>query len=218
MRSRIASAGPSPDDTSLRFMCPLHHSHAGRMADRAGANLSSASLAGQRIAATLGVELGDRVVDGAVEVIRASKGLVGQVVTLQIAPQGLDVVQLRGVFRQPLDGEPVRALGQGGAGRLAGVDRPVVEHEDDGSRHLARPRTPAPVELLQEGDDVRAALGPAGPDDETASRPVEHAEHRHLRSEEHTSELQSRQYLVCRLLLEKKKKYTAEQQTSQYQG
>src|SRR3712207_7687850 len=31
-----------------------------------------------------------------------------------------------------------------------------------------------------------------------------------IRSEEHTSELQSRQYLVCRLLLEKKKKYTAE--------
>src|SRR3712207_7017316 len=29
-----------------------------------------------------------------------------------------------------------------------------------------------------------------------------------LRSEEHTSELQSRQYLVCRLLLEKKKKGT----------
>src|SRR3712207_7836157 len=29
------------------------------------------------------------------------------------------------------------------------------------------------------------------------------------RSEEHTSELQSRQYLVCRLLLEKKKRTTA---------
>src|SRR3712207_8559407 len=29
-----------------------------------------------------------------------------------------------------------------------------------------------------------------------------------FRSEEHTSELQSRQYLVCRLLLEKKKKHT----------
>src|SRR3712207_8519444 len=29
------------------------------------------------------------------------------------------------------------------------------------------------------------------------------------RSEEHTSELQSRQYLVCRLLLEKKKKTTS---------
>src|SRR6476620_12047624 len=31
-------------------------------------------------------------------------------------------------------------------------------------------------------------------------------EHRERRSEEHTSELQSRQYLVCRLLLEKTKK------------
>src|SRR3712207_7882125 len=31
---------------------------------------------------------------------------------------------------------------------------------------------------------------------------------RGLRSEEHTSELQSRQYLVCRLLLEKKKANT----------
>src|SRR3712207_9012618 len=30
------------------------------------------------------------------------------------------------------------------------------------------------------------------------------------RSEEHTSELQSRQYLVCRLLLEKKKKITTQ--------
>src|SRR3712207_7797319 len=30
-------------------------------------------------------------------------------------------------------------------------------------------------------------------------------ERRQVRSEEHTSELQSRQYLVCRLLLEKKK-------------
>src|SRR5699024_11884342 len=32
--------------------------------------------------------------------------------------------------------------------------------------------------------------------------------HHHLRSEEHTSELQSRFDLVCRLLLEKKKKTT----------
>src|SRR5258707_10776025 len=34
------------------------------------------------------------------------------------------------------------------------------------------------------------------------------------RSEEHTSELQSRQYLVCRLLLEKKKKQKASNYTS----
>src|SRR3712207_7656516 len=36
--------------------------------------------------------------------------------------------------------------------------------------------------------------------------PVQEAVRRVNRSEEHTSELQSRQYLVCRLLLEKKKK------------
>src|SRR3712207_7463401 len=35
-----------------------------------------------------------------------------------------------------------------------------------------------------------------------------------LRSEEHTSELQSRQYLVCRLLLEKKKKRNIQQRTT----
>src|SRR3712207_8610625 len=37
------------------------------------------------------------------------------------------------------------------------------------------------------------------------------------RSEEHTSELQSRQYLVCRLLLEKKKQIMTKFQTSQNQ-
>src|SRR5947209_10744072 len=35
------------------------------------------------------------------------------------------------------------------------------------------------------------------------------------RSEEHTSELQSRQYLVCRLLLEKKKKKKTEETNKQ---
>src|SRR3712207_8184690 len=42
---------------------------------------------------------------------------------------------------------------------------------------------------------------------EVATRGEQVALAHHLfRSEEHTSELQSRQYLVCRLLLEKKKK------------
>src|SRR3712207_7033200 len=55
----------------------------------------------------------------------------------------------------------------------------------------------------QGGDDELRVPGHPGADhvgvddDEVADRP--------RRSEEHTSELQSRQYLVCRLLLEKKK-------------
>src|SRR3712207_8292107 len=36
------------------------------------------------------------------------------------------------------------------------------------------------------------------------------------RSEEHTSELQSRQYLVCRLLLEKKKLHVSSSSSGQY--
>src|SRR3712207_7869025 len=39
----------------------------------------------------------------------------------------------------------------------------------------------------------------------------------HRRSEEHTSELQSRQYLVCRLLLEKKKKSNKRRDAISYQ-
>src|SRR3712207_7932446 len=46
------------------------------------------------------------------------------------------------------------------------------------------------------------------PDPTPSSRRLEPVRPRGERSEEHTSELQSRQYLVCRLLLEKKKERT----------
>src|SRR3712207_8699855 len=45
-----------------------------------------------------------------------------------------------------------------------------------------------------------------GPDPKEVRQPVRPPSvQKRMRSEEHTSELQSRQYLVCRLLLEKKK-------------
>src|SRR5258707_9753267 len=53
-------------------------------------------------------------------------------------------------------------------------------------------------------EDLDANLLHAG--QEIAQRPLL-GEHELKRSEEHTSELQSRQYLVCRLLLEKKKEH-----------
>src|SRR3712207_7463600 len=64
-------------------------------------------------------------------------------------------------------------------------------------------------------DDHLDDLAPLGPQADTLIRESRRAQLvvRHVgcrthapRSEEHTSELQSRQYLVCRLLLEKKKK------------
>src|SRR3712207_8080642 len=65
------------------------------------------------------------------------------------------------------------------------------QHDDVGA---VRQRCRQPVAGVEaQGDEPGGDLGDAG---------VELA----VRSEEHTSELQSRQYLVCRLLLEKKKK------------
>src|SRR3712207_8028935 len=63
-------------------------------------------------------------------------------------------------------------------------------------RTASRPQPPACTAAAPQAL-VRAAPGPHIWDRPT---PIS-------RSEEHTSELQSRQYLVCRLLLEKKKKY-----------
>src|SRR3712207_7142489 len=61
------------------------------------------------------------------------------------------------------------------------------------------------IAVLSHNPDVSAkgaCIGPMG----QRVRAVMH-ELNEERSEEHTSELQSRQYLVCRLLLEKKKKH-----------
>src|SRR3712207_7653270 len=64
-------------------------------------------------------------------------------------------------------------------------------------------------ELPGHGRDDLAGVA-AADDEGSAQGPVQRREGRREvgRSEEHTSELQSRQYLVCRLLLEKKKKYS----------
>src|SRR3712207_8443177 len=66
-------------------------------------------------------------------------------------------------------------------------------------RQLERARRQA-LRPLHAEVRVRLADGP----DTRRRRRDDHV--RIARSEEHTSELQSRQYLVCRLLLEKKKK------------
>src|SRR3712207_7769678 len=59
-------------------------------------------------------------------------------------------------------------------------------------------------ELEPEGAEPRSGTGELTPREKVWWRTVTE---RPWRSEEHTSELQSRQYLVCRLLLEKKKEH-----------
>src|SRR3712207_8295617 len=67
-----------------------------------------------------------------------------------------------------------------------------------------RGRTRSRQGLRGEGADLGEGLAAAGKQEAAAHSATVAA--RQPRSEEHTSELQSRQYLVCRLLLEKKKK------------
>src|SRR5260370_22138350 len=76
-----------------------------------------------------GIEGSDGLMNGVGEVFAASERLVREMMPLQIAPNPLDGVELRGIFRQPFDREPGRAGGQRGSRRLAGVGRAVVEDE-----------------------------------------------------------------------------------------
>src|SRR3712207_6898349 len=61
---------------------------------------------------------------------------------------------------------------------------------------------PASTRLCQFRSLGLGSTFPDAPSEAPCSRPPDDTDRR---SEEHTSELQSRQYLVCRLLLEKKK-------------
>src|SRR5690606_39605631 len=65
------------------------------------------------------------------------------------------------------------------------------------------------VSLKIRRGQITAIMGPSGTGKTTLLRLIGGQltpEHGQVRSEEHTSELQSRENLVCRLLLEKKKK------------
>src|SRR5271157_1646207 len=142
--------------------------------------LSRDSRHGQRIGDALAVEIDDGVMDGLVERGDVCEGLVGEVMGLKIAPDRLDVVEFRGVFRQPLDGEPVCAGGQGGERAFAGVDRTIVLDQHDRFGLSPGLRSKETVELLQMGDEIAAALGRAGMDDELARDLIERPQHRDL--------------------------------------
>src|SRR3712207_8892776 len=74
--------------------------------------------------------------------------------------------------------------------------RSICIEENRGERTRSHPPSGAEI-LTPTAPSVRRRAGAPGSSGPPPSR-------RGTRSEEHTSELQSRQYLVCRLLLEKK--------------
>src|SRR5687768_18248853 len=86
--------------------------------------------------------------------------------------------------------------------------RPVgdvdARHQEKRGRPRAPERAVGGAGCVEAGGEPLGASEPARPFDR--GRPVVPEPERRVRSEEHTSELQSRLHLVCRLLLEKKKK------------
>jgi hypothetical protein len=139
--------------------------------------LSRDSLAIQRIAISLCVEGGDGVVNGGVERVEIGEGPMSEMSGFQVTPDDFDVVQLRGVFGQPLDREPVGALGQRRPARLADMDRTVVEDEDDGLGRCAGFGTVEAIERVQVLDEVGASLGPGRRDDQITPGLVERPDH-----------------------------------------
>src|SRR5215213_9334028 len=77
------------------------------------------------------VETGDSVRNGSGENVGIGEGAISELMLLKVAPAPFDVVQLRGVFRQPFEGEP-GALGKRLCGQLAGVDWSIIENRDQG--------------------------------------------------------------------------------------
>jgi hypothetical protein len=94
---RISStyAGPSPSRTSKSLTVGWPRNHGGFKPFGA---LSSSAERLQRNGGASTVDLGDRGVNAAVEVVEVEDGLVGEEVAFEVPPIALDVVKLRRVL------------------------------------------------------------------------------------------------------------------------
>ena len=126
---------------------------------------------------SLNIESDDGVADSRVEGIGVSEGLMSQMIGFEVPPDIFDLIEFRRIFRQPFHCEPVRASGEGGQRRFAGMDRAVVE--DDYGRFGLKAGLGAmrPIERFKQSDEIGAAFGPGGRNDKFALRLVERAHH-----------------------------------------
>jgi hypothetical protein len=108
---------------------------------------------------SLVVETGDSIRDGAGESVGIGEGAISELMLLEVAPASFDVVQLRGVFRQPFEGQP-GPLGERLCYQLAGVDWPIVENRDQGPGSVGG--AVSSTELVEQVDKIGQALGGAG--------------------------------------------------------
>src|SRR2546422_2887109 len=128
-----------------------------------------------------------------------------------VAQALVDLVRMGG--GEPLDVADVDRLvsqeEQGPTGRTPDGEYKIIL---PGLRRVIQAKTAGQREYLQAiaQHDIVIGIGPAGTGKTylAVAMAVDALARKRVRSEEHTSELQSRLHLVCRLLLEKKKKKT----------
>ena len=118
--------------------------------------------------------------DCLVECGDVGEGLMGEVMSLQIVPDDLDIIEFRRVFGQPLDGEPVRPGGERRAGKLADMVRSIVL--DQHNRFDLPPRHGAVelIKLFEMRHEIGTTFGRAGMDDKLARHVIERTQHGHF--------------------------------------
>lgn len=104
----------------------------------------------------------DGLVDCGIEAFHACEGLVGKMMDFEITPNAFDVIEFRGIFRKPLDGEPMGAGGERCPCGFARVDRTIIEHDDNRLRAGTGLEAVEPVKDFQKYDEVSATFGCRG--------------------------------------------------------
>jgi len=118
--------------------------------------------------------------DRTVERGDVGEGLMGEVMRLEIVPDDLDVIELRCVFGQPFNGEPVCPGCERGSRKLADVDRSIVFDQNDRFDPAPRHGAVELIKLFEMGHEISAAFGRAGVDDEPARSVIEGAQDCHF--------------------------------------
>lgn len=120
------------------------------------------------------IDVLDAAMEGALKDVDVDKGLVGEVVAFEMAPGALDIIELWGVGREPLHGEPVLSAREHRLCLAACVDRSVIEDE------VHVPALAQGLEVREKVAEALAVLARGGLDDQLAAGVAPGAEERAL--------------------------------------
>lgn len=89
--------------------------------------------------------------------------MIGEMVSLEVHPVSFDVVEFRGVFRQPFNGNP-RTRSESSGAQLADVNRAVIENKHDRQVRVIPARPILAIQQFEQHDEIAAAFRRTGDD------------------------------------------------------